>query len=88
MTEPYRPSNGTEGDIFMAKFCFNGCKHHTVQNPCMIMGRSLGYSIGDPEYPKEWVQDGYGDNERCTAYGHESVPDMVKRCDKTKDMFE
>jgi len=72
----------------MGAFCFNGCKHETDDKPCQIMGRSLGYSIGDPQYPAEWVQDEDGKNPRCTAFELEGEPDRVPRCDKTEDMFK
>lgn len=38
----YRPSNGTEGMIFMDKFCD-------------IISNTMAYDINDPEYPKEWI---------------------------------
>lgn len=88
MTIPYRPSNSTEGDSFMSAFCFNGCKHDTEKNPCQIMGRSLGYHIDAPEYPKEWVSEDDGSRPRCTAFALEGEADRVQRCDKTEDMFE
>lgn len=87
MTRPYRPSNGTEGMSFMDSFCFNGCKHETKEKPCQIMGRSLGYSIGDPEYPKEWIQEDDGSRPRCTAYQEIGSDPATPRCDKTEDMF-
>lgn len=71
----------------MSAFCFNGCKHETEENPCQIMGRSLGYSIGDPEYPKEWVTDDDGSRPRCTAFEMAGSEDRTPRCDKTEDMF-
>ena len=78
-TEPYRPSNGTEGCIFMEAFCHR-CKRdkewreHEL-NPCEILSASLCFDIGDVGYPKEWVRD-VGDDEwpgtaRCTAFERE-----------------
>lgn len=73
MTEPYRPSNGTEGRIFTGKFC-DRCKHdnYTDEKPedgCEILVMTLGYGIKDEEYPKEWVKD--SDGPRCTAFESE-----------------
>lgn len=61
----YRPSNGTEGDIFMAKFC-NHCKSG---QDCRILMLTMCYSEHDPEYPKEWIYE--HDNifsGKCTAF--------------------
>lgn len=56
--KPYRPSNGTEGDGFMASHCFQ-CLHDNPdpdQNPkCDILTASMCYGLNDPEYPKQWV---------------------------------
>lgn len=99
-TEPYRPSNGTEGEIFIDHFCCNcardvlgvgGDPETGIQ--CPILAASFAYSITDPEYPKEWVRDVVsqwgdigGDGARCTAFV-ECGKDIPYRCDKTKDMF-
>jgi hypothetical protein len=63
MTTPYRPSNGTEGDCFMAKFCERCHK----QKRCTIMGRTMAFDVTDPQYPKEWIRD-EADNGICTAF--------------------
>lgn len=68
-TRPYQPSNGTEGDIFMGKFCSNCSKHpisRDAKNQCMILLKSFAYSISDKDYPKQWVQDNNG--ARCTSF--------------------
>lgn len=71
--KPYRPSNGTEGDWFLSKFCLH-CIHgkyeHTgdvIDNPCEIITASFFSEIGTSTYPPEWV---YDDNEEptCTAW--------------------
>lgn len=83
MVESYRPSNGSEGDSFMARWCFDGCRKHTESKPCRIMGRSLFNSINDPDYPKEWVyKDGV---PICTAYTTQQPP--PPRCKKTGELF-
>lgn len=91
MTRPFRPSNGTGGDIFMAGFC-NRCIHMLDDGrpPCDILGRSLGYSIGDPEYPAEWIEDDDGSNASCTAFQlpqDQNQPPVTPRCTETKDLF-
>lgn len=64
---PYRPSNGTDGECFMAKWC-DRCKHDaTEDDPCMILGATMAFSIDDKEYPKEWIT-GSGKGPRCTAF--------------------
>lgn len=67
----YRPSNGTEGDCFMSKFCFQ-CIHdnpdYNAKSPrCEIMTLTMCYGIGEPEYPKEWTYDANG-RPTCTAW--------------------
>ena len=50
--EPYRPSNGTEGDIFRADWCEKCTKD--VDGDCRIIALSMAYDVDEPEYPKEW----------------------------------
>ena len=69
--KPYRPSNGTEGDMFMERFCFN-CVHdgYTEETPeagCELIIRSMAYKTSDPDYPKEWVFDENG-VPKCTRF--------------------
>lgn len=57
--EPYMPCNGSEGDIFMSRWC-NTCILD-VNEDCEILALSL---CG--EQPKQWV---YFENKPiCTAY--------------------
>lgn len=69
-TQPYRPSNSTEGAIFEAKFCDKcaemECWRKHGRDSCEIASRSMIYSIGDKEYPSEWIRDAQG--PRCTAF--------------------
>lgn len=72
MTKPYRPSNGTEGMMFMAKFC-DRCQKEAAyrRNPnrtdgCSILCASMCYEVEDSGYPKEWIEDDQG--PRCTAF--------------------
>lgn len=72
--EPYRPSNGTEGDIFRAQFC-DRCTRQ--DEPCEILGRTLWLLEDDPNYPTEWVCDvgPWPGNPRCTAFVERQFPE-------------
>jgi len=83
-TKPYRPSNGTEGDMFEDRFC-NRCKREAKYrrtgdgaDGCKIATAVFIYDVDDPKYPKEWVVnkwgDPYGRTSRCTAFRHEDDP--------------
>jgi len=61
----YRPSNGTEGRIFMGQFCEN-CIHDKNQD-CKILAYSMAFDVDEKEYPKEWIYDKKG-NSICTSY--------------------
>jgi len=63
----YRPSNGTEGEIFMTSFC-DQCIHDNGETKlCHIIGRTMALDIDDPGYPCEWQ---YGDDgqPKCTKF--------------------
>lgn len=62
MTEPYRPSNATEGDAFFARSC-GRCQK---QGACEIPPLTMRHRENDPEYPSEWIRD--GNLGRCTAF--------------------
>lgn len=69
--KPYRPSNGTCGDMFMEEFCYR-CKkedfnEETGEGGCNILLSTMCYEIGDPEYPKEWMYNAEG-CPTCTAF--------------------
>ncbi len=69
--KPYRPSNGTEGEMFMEQFC-NRCGHdEAYQNgtgdSCEIVANTLFYALNDPKYPKEWKRDSNGE-PTCTQF--------------------
>jgi len=71
MSKPYRPSNGTEGDIFEYNFC-DRCKKQTDQYgepDCRIAFNAFWHEKSHPEYPTEWIVDDDGlSNPRCTAF--------------------
>lgn len=84
---PYRPANGTEGDIFQAAWCAKCARanYDDPDNACMIELRAMAHRIGDPEYPTEW-QYSNGGVPQCIAFTAEDPPEP--RCDKTLDMFD
>lgn len=49
--ELYRPSNGTEGDLFNMRFCYRCARFF---NNCQIELLTMAYDTSDPEYPREW----------------------------------
>ena len=71
--EPYRPSNGTEGEYFMSEYCYR-CQHDVPyqENPdagggCEILMRTMAYGIKDPEYPGDtWVY--FNGRPTCLAF--------------------
>jgi hypothetical protein len=72
MSQPYRPSNGTEGEMFQEHYCAK-CIHDDYERGkiCHILARTMPYNIGDPEYPTEWIIDDDAepiDLGYCTAF--------------------
>ncbi len=58
--KPYRPSNGTEGMMFMEAFCERCTKDRfdetgKPEDGCDILMRTLCHEIKDAEYPPEWT---------------------------------
>ena len=92
MSKPYRPSNGTEGDIFYHWWCSACARDHAFRdNPdsgdgCPIVAATFVFNIDEPEYPKEWIQNDDGSNPRCTAFTTE--PSKPMRCENTADLFQ
>ena len=80
----YRPSNGTEGDIFMAAWCEHcSLNANKLDEPCPIVGDVMAFSIDDPDYPNEWC---YQDEQPvCTGFCSGDNP--PPRCTETIDMF-
>lgn len=93
MSEKYRPSNGTEGDFFISRFCWTCARSEHLQpgasddSPagCPILDLTYIHDTEDPEYPSEWIEDDEG--ARCTAYVPEGEPVATPRCTQTGDMF-
>ena len=63
----YQPSNGTEGEWFMDKFCFQCERDKIWEDPCEMLGRTMALDVDDPRYPEEWTYDSEG-NPVCTAF--------------------
>jgi hypothetical protein len=68
---PYRPSNGTEGEIFMERWCATCQRDADFQDGndgagCEIAARALAFDIGQPDYPAEWCETSEG--PLCTAW--------------------
>lgn len=81
----YRPSNGTEGMIFMEEWCDN-CLNQPESSDdgeCEILGRTLIYGINEPEYPTEWIyKDGI---PTCTAYKFRDIRSGGLEIDRDAD---
>ena len=73
MSRPYCPSNGADGIDFMAAWC-DRCEQQPEDQQdggCQILMRTMIYSVNDPNYPPEWIED--EDGPRCTAYQDREV---------------
>ena len=86
--EPYRPANGTEGEMFHERFCYRCRRGQDEDNPCPILGATLVFSVVDAGYPKEWKYDNDG-RPTCTAFHdvQSKEPAAGTRCPETLDMF-
>lgn len=74
--EPYRPSSGTEGEIFAANWC-DKCRRERAYrldpeeaDGCAILTATFVFDVDHEDYPKEWI-DG-PDGPCCTAYQPEN----------------
>jgi hypothetical protein len=66
-TKPYRPSNFIEAMAFNERYCVH-CRYDEADgDPCVLFGLATLFSIGDPDYPAEWITGG-GAGPRCTAF--------------------
>ncbi len=71
----YRPSNGTEGEIFMGQWCSRCIK----ESGCSII---LGVLCG--KHQKQWVMG--DDGPLCTSF-LDHREQRSYRCKKTSDLF-
>lgn len=95
--QKYRPSNGSEGEIFMQKHC-DVCQKDRAyrEDPdngesCHIVVYAFAVDTDDEKYPAEWTYTAEG-QPTCTAFEPEMETPQADpappRCDKTLDMFE
>lgn len=90
---PYRPSNGTEGEIFMTAWCGNCERDRDWQegngDSCEIACNAVAYHIDDLEYPKEWRCDGPS-GPRCTAWvaAGDDIPPPFDPGAVVRDLFQ
>lgn len=95
--KPYQPCNGTEGLVFTDAWCGNCARDKAMSEgkpieecndneKCEIIANSMCYSVGDPQYPKEWVfaHDG---QPCCTAFVEKGEPIPLPKDEATADMF-
>ena len=77
--KPYRPSNGTEGEIFDGMWC-DHCERDRryrenwtddnmpdAEDGCPILADTLIFNTADAEYPKQWRYDESGVPE-CSGF--------------------
>lgn len=69
----YCPSNGTEGEWFMSRFCehcINEKFIHTQDfkdKQCKLLNNALLYDKNDKEFPEEWIYNSEG-HPICAAH--------------------
>lgn len=87
--QPYRPSNGTEGDLFETHWC-GKCRLSRLDDGCDIRTAAHIFGIRDPDYPKAWRYDSQG-VPICKSFQHiddlDPMPAPAPRCRDTIDMF-
>jgi hypothetical protein len=75
VVRPYRPSNSTEGECFMGRWCA-GCSRDSYGNEDYLPGEGeqceiLGNAMAGLQ-PSEWIEDERG--PRCTAFLDDGEP--------------
>lgn len=79
--ERYRPSNGTEGEIFQNMWCAT-CQHEHAHREdwsadgCKILTMTMALPIDHPDYPCEWQMGPNG--PRCTAYWEDETSEPIR----------
>jgi hypothetical protein len=87
--EKYRPSNGTEGEIFYDAWCADCARDAAYRadpalgDSCPILVRASASAIEAESYPAEWTYSSAG-QPCCTAFTTEGLPE---RCPDTADLF-
>lgn len=82
---PYRPSNGSEGMDFMARWCERCFKLRGGR--CGILNRTMIYDTRDAKYPSEWRY--VNGSPTCTAFTDpgDSKPRITRPAKGQKEMF-
>ena len=95
--EKYRPSNGTEGQLFLDAFC-RRCQRDGAmrsganvedcddEERCDLIGLTMVHDVEDHEYPIEW-QYGKDGQPCCTAFIEAGQPIPEPRCTQTMELF-
>ena len=86
--QKWRPSNGTEGEIFASSWCGN-CTKWKSDDGCRIRAATMFFSLDDPEYPKQW-RIGESGQPECSAYRDRDaklVAMPAPRCKHTAELF-
>lgn len=90
--KPYRPSNGTEGDLFVNAWCTDCYRFDAEDGPldCPVFEGMFCHEIGEEGYPEELV---WADNGQplCKAFIHHLDAEEKQetyRCDATPDLFQ
>lgn len=63
----YRPSNGSEGTGFIARWCDRCRSDQGGEAGCAILSATMAFQLSDPEYPSEWRWNERS-GPRCTAF--------------------
>ncbi len=87
--QKWRPSNGTEGELFYENWCatcVRDAAHRadpTLADGCDILAATMAWGIGDEAYPEAWRYGSDG-QPRCTAF---TTSEDFYRCPETADLF-
>ncbi|MFC4727105.1 hypothetical protein [Coralloluteibacterium thermophilus] len=81
--QKWRPSNGTEGELFIGSWCAECSRDAT--GGCSILSATFAHEVTDEAYPPEWQIGGDG-QPRCSAWLALDDPPK-ERCEQTADMF-
>lgn len=92
----YRPSNGTEGEVFMGQFCARcACEPRSLEehDGCPIIAATMALRDDDPEYPREWVERVSDGMRTCTAFierpmGWDGVPTDPRAVQKAQAAYD
>lgn len=74
--KPFRPSNGSEGEMFMERNCFICIKDDPEKDIlCPLIAASMACEIDDPGYPQEWQCEDQIDPRTWVCTAKEDIPD-------------